>query len=175
MYIPLQSCFRKNLIVTHTTNEETLAKCYLIKEPVSGETFEFGEEEYFLCKSMDGTSTSSQILANFKGHFGLSLTEDNFNEFSEQIAGFGLLESFNHKVFSPSSVYLGNVQGFPQLSPSVTKAEQRKLEAKFKNQPKKIRKARPISGLFLILILCLIHLYLLLGHLEDFLSYWLGD
>ena len=94
MYTISQNCFRKDLIVTETTNKETLVKCHLVKDPISGETFEFGEEEYFLCQSMDGKSTIPEILAAFERRFGLSLTEENFKQFSAQITEFGLLESY---------------------------------------------------------------------------------
>src|SRR4028118_962212 len=103
MYLPLQNSFREDLMVTQKTNSEDLSKRYFIKDPISGETFEFGEEEYFLCKSMDGTSSPSQVVANFKERFGLSLTEEDFNEFSKQIESFGLLEAFKEQASYPSS------------------------------------------------------------------------
>lgn len=104
MYVTLKNCFRKDLIVTDIADRETLAKRYLIKDPNSGETLEFGEEEYFLCKSMDGTSTPAQIVTDFQNRFGLSLTEADFIGFSQQIAEFGFLEPFQGKVPSPASL-----------------------------------------------------------------------
>src|SRR4028118_2418833 len=104
MYLPLQNSFREDLMVTQKTNSEDLSKRYLIKDPISGETFEFGEEEYFLCQSMNGTSKPSEIIAEFKTNFGLSLTEEDFNEFSKQIVEFGLLESFKSKIPIPTIV-----------------------------------------------------------------------
>lgn len=102
MYIPLKNCFRKDLIVTPVNTNESLAKRYLIKDPISEEIFEFGEEEYFLCVSMDGTSTTSQISATFEDCFGLSISENDFKQFSTQISEFGLLEPY--QVQAPSSI-----------------------------------------------------------------------
>ncbi|MGB5962875.1 MAG: efflux RND transporter periplasmic adaptor subunit [Coleofasciculaceae cyanobacterium] len=93
MYIPLQNSFRKDLIITQTSNSEDSTKTYLIKDPISEETFEFGEAEYFLCQSMDGTSTPAEIVANFQASYGHVMTEEDFNNYSSQIFELGLLES----------------------------------------------------------------------------------
>ena len=142
MYLPLQNSFREDLMVTQKTNSEDLSKRYLIKDPISGETFEFGEEEYFLCQSMNGTSKPPEIIAEFKTNFGLSLTEEDFNEFSKQIVEFGLLESFKSKIPIPTIVsrdnYLEKALEFTlQESPHITITDDRKLETKAKQQPKK--------------------------------------
>ncbi|WP_218079341.1 HlyD family secretion protein [Anthocerotibacter panamensis] len=92
MYKPEQSYFRKDLVVTQTMNKKNQTKIYLVKDPASGQTFEFGEEEYFLCQSMDGTATPQQIAQAFERRFGFTLTRDDLNEFSRQIAGLGLLK-----------------------------------------------------------------------------------
>ena len=135
MYKTLRNCFREDLVITSTTNKDTLAKRYFIKDPILGETFEFGEEEYFLCKSMDGTSSPSQVVANFKERFGLSLTEEDFNEFSKQIESFGLLEAFKEQASYPSSVPLEKEQiSSAPLSPSLTQESEKQLESKSRKQ-----------------------------------------
>ena len=145
MYTPLQNCFRKDLIITSTINKETSQKCYSIKDPKSGEFFEFGEEEYFLCQSMNGTSTPSEIVADFKRVFDLSLTEQDFNEFSKQIVEFGLLEPLSSAVSLPSSFYLERTQDLPSLSTTTNKTQvaeltEEKTEAASKEQPTKKKK-----------------------------------
>ncbi len=102
MYIPLKKRFRKDLIVTPKINKQTKVRQYSIKDPISGEIFEFGEEEYFLCKALDGNSTIPEISATFQNCFGLSITEEELNQFSAQIEEFGLLESYNPQ--QPSSL-----------------------------------------------------------------------
>jgi putative peptide zinc metalloprotease protein len=104
MYIPLQNSFRKDLIITQTSNTEESTKTYLIKDPISEETFEFGEAEYFLCQSMDGTSASAEIVANFQATYGHVMTEEDFNNYSSQIFDFGLLESSKIPVSISASV-----------------------------------------------------------------------
>ena len=87
------TCFRQDLIVTHTTNNST--KQYLVKNPTNDCSFEFGEEEYFLCQSINGTSTTSQIVAAFQRRFNLALTEADFQDFLAQIQDYGLLETYH--------------------------------------------------------------------------------
>ena len=68
-------------------------KSYLIEDPATGENFSFGEEEYFLFQSMDGLSTSEEILARFSRRFGLEMTEERFRSFEEHLLAMGLVES----------------------------------------------------------------------------------
>jgi hypothetical protein len=89
--MPLSNCLREDLIVTWTTDRQTSTKRYSIKDPVSQETFEFGEEEYFLCQSMDGIASVPEILAAFQERFQISISEADYQEFARQIASFGLL------------------------------------------------------------------------------------
>jgi len=79
----------------HLREDIVIAKSqdnYLITHPNSGETFEFGEEEFFLCKSLDGKASTEEILAKFKSRFGVSLNEEYLRDFYSQIAELGLLE-----------------------------------------------------------------------------------
>lgn len=92
MYTSLSNCFRQDLIVTCITNDSI--KQYTVKNPTNGLSFEFGEEEYFLCQSINGTSAPSQIIAAFKSRFELAITEDEFEKFLVQIQEYGLLESY---------------------------------------------------------------------------------
>ncbi len=112
MYKSSYNRFRTDLLITQTVNQETLAQSYLVKDPISNEIFEFGEEEFFLCKSMDGYSTPLQISQAFKNHFGLSVTEEDFNQFSAQIAEFGLLELCNAKSASSLPTSLDDAQNY---------------------------------------------------------------
>ena len=131
MYIPLKNRFRQDLIVTSTSNKDNSAKRYSIKDPSSGETFEFGEEEYFLCKSMDGTSSITQILTGFENRFGLSITNEDFNRFAAQIAEFSLLESCHKQTQASLSVSLIETPDSlsPMMSATKIREEDRELPA----------------------------------------------
>ena len=103
MDYPQLNSFRQDLIVSSKTDKDTGEKSYLIKDPKSGETFELGEEEYFLCQSMDGRATPSQISASFKGRFRLEITESDLDSFSQQMSELGLLQPVNGSVHAISS------------------------------------------------------------------------
>jgi multidrug resistance efflux pump len=94
MYRPQYNCFRQDLIITSIKKQGTSEKYFLIKDPHSGETFEFGEGEYFLCRLMDGKLTPSKIITAFQEKFQLELTENDFEEFASLILDYGLLETY---------------------------------------------------------------------------------
>jgi multidrug resistance efflux pump len=115
MSMPLSNYLREDLIVTTNIDRQTSAQRYLIKDPISQETFEFGEEEYFLCQKMDGTTSVSEILAAFEQRFHAQLSEADYQEFARQIASFGLLESPERQLLSPEP-NLGNGQQNPPVT-----------------------------------------------------------
>lgn len=137
MYIPLQNSFRQDLIITQTSNTEDSTKTYLIKDPLSEETFEFGEAEYFLCQSMNGTSTPTEIVANFKVNYGHVMTEEDFNNYSSQIFDFGLLESSKIPVSLAASIPSEKTQ---ELANSSSHSQIIKEEQKAESQSKQSQK-----------------------------------
>jgi len=66
---------------------------YLLKEPLSEEIFEFGEEEYFLCQHLDGQSPLNAVQVDFQKCFGIPLTLDQIETFVRQLKSLGLLIS----------------------------------------------------------------------------------
>ncbi len=66
---------------------------YLIEDPATGENFSFGEEEYFLCKAMDGLATSEEILTRFSRCFGVEMTKEHFRNFEDHLLAMGLAEN----------------------------------------------------------------------------------
>ena len=66
---------------------------YVIRDPISRQTFEFDEREYFLCQAFDGQRGLSQIAALFYKQFGLSVSENNLERFARELASYGLLEA----------------------------------------------------------------------------------
>jgi len=91
--VPTQTRFREDLIVTQTENRKTQTKNYLVRDPVTLKTFEFGEEEYFLCQAMDGQASSSEIQAEFFQQFGMEIGEEDLATFASQLTEMGLMEA----------------------------------------------------------------------------------
>ncbi len=94
MYIPNHNCFRADLIITESQGKgrKNAPTVYTVRDPISNQTYEFQEQEYFLCQAMDGWTTVEQIRTNFTRRFGLSISEIDFNAFSEQLEQSGLME-----------------------------------------------------------------------------------
>ncbi|MBK1989423.1 efflux RND transporter periplasmic adaptor subunit [Sphaerospermopsis aphanizomenoides BCCUSP55] len=84
--------FRPDLIITETQRVGEQTKSYFIKNPISGETFLLKEEELFICRLLNGSSDSQQIISSFNEAFHKILTEEDLQNFIGQINELGLLE-----------------------------------------------------------------------------------
>jgi putative peptide zinc metalloprotease protein len=85
--------FRHDLRVTSKVDKISGKKTYLIEDPASRESYNFGEEEYFLCQSMDGTVSAEDILQRFDRYFGEAMTEEALQQVGEHICSLGLAEN----------------------------------------------------------------------------------
>jgi hypothetical protein len=68
------------------------AGTYLVRNRHTGESFQLGEEEYFLLGHLDGTRTAEGICAAFAERFGGPLTEDQLQEFLQLAGARGILQ-----------------------------------------------------------------------------------
>ncbi len=66
---------------------------YQVRNAASGERFELGEEEIFLCRMLDRTISTGEIQRAFEQRFGLSLTAVELDQFYEDMAAAGLFEA----------------------------------------------------------------------------------
>ena len=88
--------FRRDLTVTvKPSTIQSDAPRYLVQEPETGSTFELGEEEFFLCQSLDGVLTPEEVVNRFGERFGVSITPEDYFQFLTQMDGLGLLESLH--------------------------------------------------------------------------------
>ncbi|WP_235657839.1 hypothetical protein [Fischerella thermalis] len=94
MYKPLENRWRRDLEIKRIPQVGQKPECYQVKIPNSEQIFEFGLEEYFLCQSMNGVATPSVIIDKFISRFNTLLAEEDFDQFSRQIAECNLLEPF---------------------------------------------------------------------------------
>jgi len=70
----------------------TTAGRYRVQDPASGERFELGEEEVFLCRALDRVTDPAIIQTDFAQRFGLTLTAEQLEQFYQDLAAMGLLE-----------------------------------------------------------------------------------
>ncbi|MGB2682701.1 MAG: efflux RND transporter periplasmic adaptor subunit [Candidatus Competibacter sp.] len=64
---------------------------YQIQNPATGEQFELGEEEWFLCGQLDGAADPAAIQAAFTGRFGIDIDRESLAAFYREMETLGLL------------------------------------------------------------------------------------
>ena len=84
--------FRKDLEIIPRIKEGG-GFTYLVKEPYSGEVFEFGEGEYVIFCKLDGKTHLDSIQTHFEDNFNIPLNIDYLEAFVRQLTSLGLLES----------------------------------------------------------------------------------
>jgi len=84
--------FRRDLEVT--PRQQGSQRAYLIRN-ASGDAFEFGEEDYFLCQSLDGRASPEEIAERFRSFFNKPISETDVQGFAEEIEKLGLGERVN--------------------------------------------------------------------------------
>ena len=104
--------FRQDLVVQKQHNQSSQQDSYVIKDKSSGETFEFGQEEFFLCQALDGKSSPELIIKKFQEQFGFSISGEDFESFFEQISDLGLVEYLNEQDLDSSVVPLENLPDY---------------------------------------------------------------
>jgi putative peptide zinc metalloprotease protein len=88
--------FRKDLDII-PRNAEGGGFRYLVRDPRSGEIYEFGEEEYFLCNHFDGHSDLDSLQEAFKERFGVSVQLAQLEAFARHVETLGLGVSDSRK------------------------------------------------------------------------------
>jgi putative peptide zinc metalloprotease protein len=78
---------------------------YLIHDKVSGEVFEFGEEEFFLCKELDGKSPLPDIQERFEKRFNARLNIEQLEALVSQLREDGLLEGYQAGSYQISELF----------------------------------------------------------------------
>lgn len=82
--------FRDNLTVRES--ETPGGRVFLVEDPDTLESFSFGEEEYFLCRLMDGRLTAAEIISRFQEKFGMEMSGEHFRNFEEHLLATGLAQ-----------------------------------------------------------------------------------
>jgi len=101
----------RNDLIISASNRPGGGFNYLIKDPTSNEVYDFGEEEYFVCKHLDGQTSLDSIQIAFENHFGFPLKLQQLEAFLIQLETLGLLLWFQEK---PSYVYWPSTLQFPK-------------------------------------------------------------
>lgn len=83
--------FRRDLLIRTTTSIHGKI-IYIVQDPISGQSFEFDEREYFLCKFLDGFTDLSRVATQFENRFKLSISQRMLENFVRELKSYGLID-----------------------------------------------------------------------------------
>jgi hypothetical protein len=81
---------RSDLIVLKKSRK--IGSTIYIKDDISGEAYELGDEDYFIFKSLDGKTTMPSLMASFKERFGFNLNAEQLRAFLSHLYELELLD-----------------------------------------------------------------------------------
>ena len=82
---------RPDIAITEAADPDVGGKKFFLKVMGTGEVFEFGEEELFICRKLDGTITPNELRGAFQIRFAMQLSERKLIEFLGELRAMGLL------------------------------------------------------------------------------------
>lgn len=106
MPVPLPK-FRQDIEITPGLHEGRGFR-YLLKDPQSGEIFEFSEESFFLCQALNGENSLEFIQHAFQKRFNLTLPLEQLEAFIRHLGSSGLLIGEfapPHLIWRPSTYF----------------------------------------------------------------------
>src|SRR5262249_4630389 len=83
---------RRNVKLTSARDPRTGAVQYFAKDAANGEVFYFGEQELFLCQTLDGVQSFEAIQREFEAKFNTRLSDAQLSAFIRELSDAGLLE-----------------------------------------------------------------------------------
>jgi multidrug resistance efflux pump len=83
---------RTDVRFSEREDAKTGGKRFYVKVSGSGDVFEFGAEEYFLLRRLDGVTSYDAVMKAFNASFGFAIAERQFAEFLRELARAGLIE-----------------------------------------------------------------------------------
>lgn len=83
--------FRSDLVFNQQQSGGTTI--YVVKEPVTGQFFRFGEAEQFIARQLDGVISIDALRQKVEGEFGATLPAETLSRFVNSLKRSGLLET----------------------------------------------------------------------------------
>ncbi len=81
---------KEDLSVTRTEEDGDIV--YLVRDPQSDESFEFGEMEWFLLSRLDGIAVPQKIIEEFKKKYDTEATIEQFESLVDMATSWGLCQ-----------------------------------------------------------------------------------
>ncbi len=76
-------------------NQEEDEDVYIVKDPITGEVFEFGAQEHFLMQRLSGAESAEDVLDDFLEEFGQRISLKDLQAFIAMLSDWGLLQDDN--------------------------------------------------------------------------------
>jgi len=93
--------FRRDLDITpRLSGQGTFT--YVVRDPHSGELYVLREEDYFICRHLDGTGTIPEIQAAFQSAYDKVLPREQLEAFLRALDSMGLVESAAEEAGAPA-------------------------------------------------------------------------
>ena len=80
---------RDDLVIAKNDRNEKAV--YLVRDPVTDEVFEFGEEEYLILSQLDGVRHVDEVVKEFQARTGISMSQGQLTDFVEMLGEWHLL------------------------------------------------------------------------------------
>jgi putative peptide zinc metalloprotease protein len=84
---------RDDLAVTEKDSDGD--RCFLVTDPRNNQTYEFGEQEWFLLQCMDGRSGPEELTGRFRSRYAAELNQEDLESFVSMITQWGLVDGAN--------------------------------------------------------------------------------
>src|SRR5262245_46377 len=83
--------FRNDLTISH--QENAAGKFFVVKDPLCGEFFRFGETEEFITRQLDGHTPLEAVRKNAEEELGATIAAETLDAFVKNLEKTGLLET----------------------------------------------------------------------------------
>src|SRR6187401_257313 len=83
--------FRRDLTVSQ--QQTAKGKFFVVKDPVCGEFFRFGEAEEFILRQLDGETSLEAVRKNTEVELGATIPTETLDAFIKNLEKTGLLET----------------------------------------------------------------------------------
>ena len=87
---------RKDLVVTE--KYENGNKTYFVSDPLNDESYEFGEQEWFLLQCLDGASNPDEIIEKLSARYKIILSQEQFDDFISMVKKWGIVVGKNGNI-----------------------------------------------------------------------------
>ena len=90
---------RSDLVISRQASAE--GNMFVIKDPVSDRFFRFKEIEHFIAQQFNGSTPAEIVLRNVEERFGVALSAENLDQFTNRLHRIGLLSDGEIRISAP--------------------------------------------------------------------------